>query len=66
MKQTLKSFATVLCLAALAGCATKPATFAQQDPNVDLHAFKTFAFFERGVAQRSSGYRTLVGEQPWA
>src|SRR5688572_15131655 len=63
MKQMSKLIASVFCLAALAGCASRPATFAQQDPRVDLHAFKTFAFFEPGAAQRSSGYRTLVGEQ---
>jgi hypothetical protein len=64
MTQTMsKLIAAFLCLTALAGCATRPAVFAQQDPQVDLHAFKTFAFFEPGAAQRGSGYRTLVGEQ---
>jgi hypothetical protein len=56
--------AAVLCAAALAGCATRPATFAQKDPQVDLYEFKTFAFFEPSDGQvRRAGYSTLVGEQ---
>jgi hypothetical protein len=52
----------VACVAAFAGCATKPSTFAHQDPQVDLHAFKTFAFFEAAPGARAR-YGTLVGEQ---
>jgi hypothetical protein len=59
-----KVIVAFLCVAALCGCATKPATFAQQDPRVDLYAFRTFAFFGPATGQRSgAGYATLVGEQ---
>jgi hypothetical protein len=59
-----KLIVSFLCVAALAGCATKPATFAQKDPGVDLYAFKTFAFFPPAAGQANrSGYTTLVGEQ---
>jgi hypothetical protein len=51
-------------ISALPACATKPATFAQKDPRVDLYAFKTFAFFGPSSGQRGrAGYTTLVGEQ---
>lgn len=66
MNTRLKSklIVAVVCLAALAGCATKPTSFSQKDPKVDLYDFKTFAFFEPGPAQlRRAGYSTLVGEQ---
>jgi len=56
--------AAVLCAATLAGCATRPATFARKDPQVDLYEFKTFAFFEPSEGQaRRAGYGTLVGEE---
>lgn len=56
--------AVFLCIAALCGCATKPDTFAQTDPHVDLYAFKTFAFFEpAAVPHIGAGYNTLVGER---
>jgi hypothetical protein len=58
-----KLIVSLLCAAALAGCATKPATFAQKDPAVDLYTFKTFAFFPAATGPRSAGYTTLVGEQ---
>jgi hypothetical protein len=59
-----KLIVSFLCVAALAGCATKPATFAQKDPAVDLYAFKTFAFFPSTTGQTNRpGYTTLVGEQ---
>jgi hypothetical protein len=59
-----KLIVSVLCVAALVGCATKPATFAQKDPAVDLYAFKTFAFFPSAAGQaHRPGYTTLVGEQ---
>lgn len=58
-------------IAALFGCATKPATFAQQDPHVDLYAFKTFSFMEpapelpsvAGGPSSGAGYSTLVYER---
>jgi hypothetical protein len=55
---------TLAIVAVLPGCATKPATFAHQDPQADLYAFKTFAFFPpaKGQAVRP-GYSTLVGKQ---
>lgn len=56
--------AAILCTASLAGCATKSATFAQKDPQVDLYEFKTFAFFELADGQlRRTGYSTLVAEE---
>ena len=41
-----KLIVALVCIGALSGCATKPDTFAQQDPHVDLYAFKTFSFME--------------------
>lgn len=58
-----KMIATVCCTLALAGCATKPLTLAQQDPRVDLYAFKTFAFAGPGHGADGRGYSTLAGEQ---
>lgn len=59
------SFAVVLvCAATLAGCATKPAAFSHQDPQADLYAYKTFAFFEPAPHERvGSGYSTPVATQ---
>jgi hypothetical protein len=59
-----KLIITLVCAAALAGCATGPMTVAQKDPQVDLYAFKTFGFFGPSAGQRSRGtYGTLAGEQ---
>lgn len=49
---------------ALPACATKPLTFAQKDPHVDLYAFRTFAFFPTAAGQSSrGGYSTLMNER---
>lgn len=55
--------AAVMCVATLSGCATKPATFAQKDPQVDLYAFKTFAFYEPAPGAQGGGYGTIVSTQ---
>ena len=47
-----KLIAAFICIAALSACATKPSTFAQKDPQADLYAFKSFAFFGPSTAQR--------------
>lgn len=74
MNDRLKSklIVSFVCIAALAGCATKPATFAQQDPHVDLYAFKTFSFMEPAPGLPSgvppeltsgAGYSSLINER---
>jgi hypothetical protein len=64
--------AAFLCIAALFGCASKPASFAEQDPHVDLYAFKTFSFMEPAPGLPSgappgppsgAGYSTLVDQR---
>lgn len=64
--------AASLCIAALFGCATKPATFVEQDPHVNLYGFKSFSFMEPAPGLPSgappglpsvAGYSTLVNER---
>jgi hypothetical protein len=60
----LKVAVTLAVLSALPGCATRPATYAQRDPQADLYAYKTFAFFPPGNGpQGRASYATLVGER---
>jgi uncharacterized protein YuzB (UPF0349 family) len=42
-----------------AGCANTPDVWQDQDPAVDLHAYKTFAFYD---APAERGYASLVGQ----
>jgi hypothetical protein len=48
--------ATLALLAITAGCATRPDVHAGHDPDVDLKAYKTFAFYESA----SPGYMSLA------
>lgn len=53
-------FGALACAAVLAGCASSPATHVQKDPQANLHAYKTFAFYEEpGIARLH--YSTIAG-----
>jgi hypothetical protein len=53
-------YATTLYVAMLAACATAPNTRVNQDPQVDLGHYKTFAFYDASGAA-GQPYSTLVG-----
>ena len=54
--------AALALIAILAGCAAAPATHVETDPQVDLHAYKTFGFYEpAGIGER--GYSTITGNR---
>jgi hypothetical protein len=62
MKRSISRRAAISAVAAAAvlaaGCAGTPNVRQDQDPTVDLHAYKTFAFYD--AADR--GYASLVGQ----
>jgi uncharacterized protein DUF4136 len=51
----------MLCVALLAGCASAPATHVEKDPQANLHAYKTFSFYEPAGAGTS--YTTITGNR---
>lgn len=55
----LTAASTVLLLAVSTGCATHPDTRFDQDPNVDLTTYKTFAFYPP-LATDQAGYASLL------
>jgi hypothetical protein len=57
MRSFIVGSALVVLLAC--GCATKPLVSVDKNPNTDLGAFKTFAFFEH-PATDSAGYSTIM------
>lgn len=56
MNTLRRSLLLGLAALTLAGCASKPALSRIQDPDVDFHSYRTFAFFPG----RASGYPSLV------
>jgi uncharacterized protein YuzB (UPF0349 family) len=49
------------CFALLAGCAAAPATHVEKDPQANLHAYKTFSFYEPAGAGTS--YASITGNR---
>jgi hypothetical protein len=58
----MSRIAALFCVAALAGCATAPDTRVQSAPGVDLHEYKTFAFYERAAPGQTT-YATIMGKR---
>jgi len=51
-----------LCAAIMAGCASAPATHVERDPTANLHAYKTFAFYQEPGPGRAR-YSTIAGNR---
>lgn len=59
--KTLRNYAVLLFLAALAGCASTPSVNVRQDSNTDFSVYRTFAFLEPLGTDRQ-GYQTIVSQ----